>query len=243
MMGMTITVEVVGARDSKIFDDVFSYFRHVDEVFSTYKETSEITKINKGLIKENAYSEEMRHIFSQAKKTTIETHGYFSIITNDGVCDPSGIVKGWAIKNAADMIEKAGYRSFFVDAGGDIEARGTNEEGAPWTVGIRDPFNPEKNIVKVLYLKNNGVATSGSYSRGAHIYNPHDRTNALDEIISITVIGPNVYDADRFATAAFAMQRDGIAFIELLPGFEGYMIDTNGTATMTSGFDRYTTAQ
>jgi FAD:protein FMN transferase len=83
------------------------------------------------------------------------------------------------------------------------------------------------------------VATSGTAIRGQHIYDPHDPDRALVEILSITVIGPNVYDADRFATAAFAMQRKGIRFIEALPGFEGYMIDADARATYTSGFERH----
>ncbi len=55
----------------------------------------------------------------------------------------------------------------------------------------------------------------------------------------MTVIGPDVYEADRFATAAFAMGRMGVAFVEGLDGFEGYMIDAQGIATYTSGFERY----
>ena len=59
---------------------------------------------------------------------------------------------------------------------------------------------------------------------------------ASDEIASVTVIGPDVYEADRFATAAFAMGRDGAAFLESQPGLEAYVIDRAGVATMTSGF-------
>ncbi len=61
----------------------------------------------------------------------------------------------------------------------------------------------------------------------------------LDDVKSLTVIGPDIYEADRFATAAFAMGRGGIDFIESLEGFEGYMIDASKTATFTSGFGRY----
>ena len=57
----------------------------------------------------------------------------------------------------------------------------------------------------------------------------------------MTVIGPNVYEADRFATPAFAMGKKGIDFVENLPGLEGYMVDKDGIATMTSGFEKYTT--
>jgi thiamine biosynthesis lipoprotein len=86
-----------------------------------------------------------------------------------------------------------------------------------------------------------GVATSGTYVRGQHIYNPKILGPLETDILSLTVIGPNIYEADRFATAAFAMGREGIVFIERRDGLEGYMIDLNGQATLTSGFERYVT--
>jgi FAD:protein FMN transferase len=87
-------------------------------------------------------------------------------------------------------------------------------------------------------MKDGGVATSGNYIRGAHIYDPKTE-NPLKDLVSITVIGPNVYEADRFATAAFAMGEKGIYFIESLKGFEEYAIDKAGIATQTSGFKKY----
>jgi thiamine biosynthesis lipoprotein len=85
-----------------------------------------------------------------------------------------------------------------------------------------------------------GIATSGTYIRGRHIYDPFAAEGqSIDEIVSLTVLGPNVYEADRFATAAFAMGPAGIHFIERESGLEGYMIGKNGIATMTSGFAEY----
>ena len=105
-------------------------------------------------------------------------------------------------------------------------------------MGIQNPFNINE-IVKVLAVTDCGVATSGTYVRGQHIYNPRNAEPLNTSIVSLTVIGPNIYEADRFATAAFAMGEDGIAFIEDLEGFEGYQIDNTGLATITSGFERF----
>ena len=182
----------------------------------------------------------MHEVFTIAKCTMAESDGYFNIRRPDGSIDPSGVVKSWAIKNTADIITNAGYTDFIIDAGGDIAVSGTNEHGDDWSVGIRNPFKRDE-IIKLMYPKGFGVATSGSYIRGAHIYDPHDPEMPLDEIVSITVIGPDVLEADRFATAAFAMGPRGIRFIEQMPDLEGYMIDRNGIATMTSGFDFFTT--
>jgi len=125
-----------------------------------------------------------------------------------------------------------------VDAGGDVQTFGVNEDNQPWRIGIRNPFDTNE-IVKVIAASNLGVATSGTYVRGQHIYNPHDLKQNFFDVMSITVIGPDIYEADRFATAAFAMGQNGIHFIESLEGFEGYMIDKNGLATYTTGFERY----
>jgi thiamine biosynthesis lipoprotein len=84
-----------------------------------------------------------------------------------------------------------------------------------------------------------GVATSGTYVRGQHIYDPIHNQTLPDGVVSLTVIGPNIYEADRFATAAFAMGLEGIYFIESLEGFEGYLINQQGQATFTSGFTEY----
>lgn len=238
LMGMHITIEVTDDNSKqKDINAIYDYFTYVDEKFSTYKQTSEISQINNGKIKENQYSDDMKLILALAEQTKKDSNGYFDIIHN-GRLDPSGIVKGWAILQAAKLLSQKGFKNFYVDAGGDVQVSGKNAKGKLWSVGIKNPFN-QTEIVKVLALDNKGIATSGTYIRGNHIYNPYKNQEKLQEIVSITVIGANVYEADRFATAAFAMGRKGINFIQQLPSLEAYMIDKNGIATYTSGFEKF----
>ncbi len=237
LMGMPITLEVMDTTVSQDdLDTVFAYFVAVDNTFSTYKDTSEIAKINKGELSSTQYSEDMKTILALSEQTKKETHGYFDIQHN-GTYDPSGIVKGWAIHNAATLLKAQGFQDFYIDAGGDIQLAG-KKHGNLWRVGIRNPFNRIEHI-KVLALTDRGIATSGTAIRGQHIYDPLHRDTPLLDISSLTVIGPNIYEADRFATAAFAMGKRGIQFIEALAGFEGYMIDAHAQATFTSGFEGY----
>jgi len=239
IMGMPVTLDIVGSDvPESIFEKVFLYFRSIEERFSVYKETSEITKINHGIIKEKDYSEDMRKVFALCEETKNLSDGYFDIRSPGGFLDPSGLVKGWAIYNAAEILKADGFENFYINVGSDIEARGTNTDGEPWKIGIRNPFN-EKEIVKVVNVNGRGVATSGNQARGKHIYDPSQKNAPADEIASITIIGPNAYEADRFATPAFAMGKKGIDFIEGLKGFEGYSIDKNGIAMMTSGIEQY----
>jgi thiamine biosynthesis lipoprotein len=237
-MGMPARVELLGAHDQKPIDAIFNLWSAIDDRFSTYKGSSEISRINRKEVGKTQYSDEMREILSLADKTSAETQGYFNIERPDGLIDPSGLVKGWAIQKGAELAEKLGFNSYYLEIGGDIQTSGHDKNGQEWTIGIRNPFN-HGEVIKVLYPHGAGVATSGTAARGRHIYNPHDPKSPLTDIASITVIGPNIYEADRFATAAFAMGKGGVLFINSLAGFEAYAVDRDGIATMTAGIDAY----
>jgi thiamine biosynthesis lipoprotein len=235
LMGMPITVDIGGTSGAALVETVFDYFQQIDRRFSTYRTYSEISSINRGDVPVSDWSDEMVEVLALAEETRRQTDGYFDVRKPDGSLDPSGIVKGWAIRNAAKIVERAGVRDFFIEAGGDIQSLGRNALGLDWSVGIRNPFNADE-IVKIVYPRGRGIATSGTYVRGQHIYNPHGAGDPITDIVSLTVIGADVLEADRFATAAFAMGRDGILFIEQTPGLEGYVVDIKGRATPTTGF-------
>jgi len=241
IMGMPITVEIVDDAPSMLMRDVFDYFTDVDNRFSLYKSDSEISEYNRGKTALSGLSADLLEVLALADRTKAETNGYFEVRRPDGLLDPSGIVKGWAVRNAALMIRASGVRNFYVDAGGDIQTGGTSSDGTVWKVGIRNPFD-EREIVKAVLIGDRGIATSGTYVRGQHIYNPRQSTEQIDGIVSLTIIGPDVLEADRFATAAFAMGEDGIYFVEELPGIEGYIINSLGVATQTSGFEEFVTS-
>jgi len=249
IMGMPITVAIpdrermddVGpqtrfATVADAADAVFEYFRAVDEQFSPYKPTSETSRIDRGELSEAQASPEMLEVLRLSEETRKETDGYFDVRFK-GRFDPSGLVKGWAIYRAARILDDDGFISFCIEAGGDIEVRGANDEGQPWAIGLRSPFDPSK-LIRKLALPGCGIATSGTYIRGEHIYNPRTGS-AANEIASFTVIGPNVYEADRFATAAFAMGKAGIEFMAARPDLDAYMVEWSGTATYTPGFARF----
>ena len=183
-MGMPVTVEVADAgATAELIERVFAYFEYIDATFSTYKPSSEISRINRGELAIAQASADMRTIFRLAEQTRGETAGYFAI-ARDGGYDPSGIVKGWAIDRAADILRDGGCANFYVDAGGDVQLAGHNAEGQDWRVGIRNPFNLHE-IVKALALTDCGVATSGTSIRGQHIYDPNRPGQPLTESVWI----------------------------------------------------------
>jgi len=103
IMGMPIEVQVVnGPPDAH--EAVFAHLTRVDERFSTYKDDSEISALNRADITHDGTSDEMKEIFEIGAQTKRETDGYFDMRRHDGLIDPSGVVKGWAIHNAAALL-------------------------------------------------------------------------------------------------------------------------------------------
>jgi thiamine biosynthesis lipoprotein len=237
-MGMPVTVRIDDDRAGPAdLAAVATWLEEVDCRFSPYLATSEVCRFNAGMIGRHAISGDLATIWRLCEQTKTETDGYFDPV-HDGWFDPSGLVKGWAIERASALLATRGFANHFVEAGGDIQAAGRNGAGQPWRIGTRNPFRREE-LVKVLAVSDRGVATSGTAARGRHIYNPR-RPDALEtDLVSLTVIASSIFEADRMATAAFAMGRDGLAFIAERPGLEAYAIAADGIAAFTQGFPRY----
>ena len=237
VMGMPCSIQIMDdAASHADVEEVFTYLRAMEAQFSTYKSDSEIQRINRGEWSLDQCSSQMRTVLTLCEQTRRETNGFFDIHLN-GKLDPAGIVKGFAIYVATEMLRHKGFSNFFLEIGGDIQAYGKNEDNEKWRVGIRNPFNISE-IVQVVHLSDRGIATSGTYLRGHHIHDPIHRKPA-DALVSLTVIGPNVYEADRFATAAFAMGTEGLGFLESLGDFEACMITRDEKSYATAGFADY----
>lgn len=237
LMGMPVTLVIVDTHASHAdIEREYLYLEGIDRRFSTYKPTSEISRLNRGELTLAQASDETRLIFALADQTKQETHGYFNI-EKDGYIDPSGLVKGWAIQQVANRLAERGFANYMVDIGGDIQTAGHGPSGSAWRLGVQNPFNP-REIVKVVQLNDGAIATSGTYIRGQHIYNPY-KAGPITDLVSLTVVGRRIYDVDRFATAAFAMAKEGVTFIDRLDGYEAYMIDSAGHGVATRGFIHY----
>ncbi len=231
---MPVTVNVAGdVVDPAALNDVFADFRLLDNIFSPFIETSEVSRMNRGELAPEQAGELAGQVMKLCRQYERATDGYFSA-WNGGRFDPSGLVKGWAIDRACSILDRRGYRNFYVDAGGDVQTRGLRDAVRPWRVGIRHPVVRDKFACVVL-VSGSAVATSGTYEKGEHIINPHTGEPAA-ALLSFTVVGPDILQADVFATAAFAMGMPGLDFILNTPGYEAFAIDRQLRAWSTPGF-------
>ncbi|MGI8420748.1 MAG: FAD:protein FMN transferase [Gaiellaceae bacterium] len=236
VMGMPIVVDVRDRDvDGGTIDRMFAWLRLVDETFSTYKEDSEISRLNRGELAIDEVHPDVAAVLARCEELRIETHGFFDAraVSPDQV-DPSGIVKGWAVDRAAALLDEAGARNYAVNAAGDIRLRGGALPDACWRVGIQHPRIVDR-IAKLLEVSDLAIATSGAYARGEHVLDPHTRRPPVG-VLSVTVTGPDLATADAYATAGFAMGADGPAWTSTLLGYEAMTILEDDRVLSTAGF-------
>jgi thiamine biosynthesis lipoprotein len=223
VMGMPVSIDIPGDDTAQAFTWAFARLRQIDKKFSTYKPDSEVSKYIKGEVDQADLSPELKNIIRACRAAEKKTDGYFSAWAA-GKFDPSGYVKGWAIAEAGEIIEKAGFKTYCIGAGGDILARSDSEK--IWNIGIQDPADKTK-ILNTLSISNGAIATSGNYERGPHIINPKTKKPAT-ELLSVTVTGPDIIWADVLATAIFAMgKQKGSEFIKSQPSYKAFIIKLN----------------
>jgi thiamine biosynthesis lipoprotein len=236
-MGTVATVEVGEVSkhvDAEwLVDEAFAWLREVDARFSTYRHDSEVNRLHRGEIRYDDCSTELRHVLERCADLWAQTDGYFDVYAG-GRLDPSGFVKGWAVQVASERLTAAGAVNHLVDAGGDIQTRGRPAEGCQWEIGIRHPWDPQ-SICWAIGGSDFAVATSGTYERGPHVFDP--RTGQPARMLrSVTVVGHDLAIADAYATAAVAMGAHVQAWLASLTDHESAVVMEDGTCLRSAGF-------
>ncbi|MDX6600358.1 MAG: FAD:protein transferase, partial [Gaiellales bacterium] len=212
IMGMPIVIDL---RDDDAGDDLleraFAEFRSVDERFSTYRDDSEMMRINRGHLALADAHCDVRQILDRCEALRSETNGFFDVrAASPSMLEPSGLVKGWSVDRVSALLEAAGLCYFAVSAGGDVVTRGRALPDDYWRVGIQHPDIADR-VAKVVVANDLAIATSGAYARGDHVLDPHTGRPPTG-VLSVTITGPALATADAYATAAFAMGTAGPAW-------------------------------
>ena len=239
-MGTAISVDVRdGGFGADALDDVFAWFRRVDDIFSTYRADSQISRLGRGEMTVADCDPDVTWVLDRCEEVGRSTGGFFDVWAT-GVLDPSGLVKGWSVEVASGMLVERGSVNHCINAGGDIRLRGEPEPGRPWHTGIAHPLVPGRLTV-VVTGRDMAVATSGTAERGRHVIDPRDGRPA-DALASVTVVGSELTMTDAVATAAFAMGLDAPGWLEHLEEHDAYVIDAGGHVWWTAGFARHAPA-
>lgn len=243
VMGMAVSIDI---RDrgtaGEAIDDVVDWLHHVDRTFSTHKPESPISAMGRGEVGLDDVDDEIRDVLRLCEVLRSDSNGAFDVFEvpapNGTRFDPSGMVKGWAIERAAELLERHGCENFCINAGGDIAIRGNPIDNQPWRVGIRHPDEPDRLALVIDASRRLAIATSATYERGAHIVDPRTAEHPT-ELASVTVIGPDLTLADAYATTVFVMGLDGLDWVEAHVGYDAYIITRDDLTYWTDGFAQY----
>ena len=226
-MGTVVSLDL---RDDDVPDDVvdaaLASLHDVDRRFSMWKPDSEVSRLARGEVDESQVSADVREVLRLCEDLRLASGGVFDARRwrDDGLLDPTGLVKGWAAERAALILDAAGADRYSLNTGGDAVVRGEPEPGRGWRVGIQHPRQRDK-VAAVVAISDLAVATSGAYERGQHIVDARTGQPPSD-VLSMTVIGASLTLADAYATAAFAMGRAGLGWIAGIPGYSACAITT-----------------
>jgi thiamine biosynthesis lipoprotein len=208
---------------------VWTELDRLESIFSTFRSDSEISRINRGELHLLDASPEVIEVVDACTWLEHASNGAFRARRpGDMIIDPAGFVKGWATELAAQHLDRAGLRNWYLSVGGDIQTRGTARNGSPWRVAIADPnCDDPQAIAAIVELNGDAIATSGTASRGRHLWDGRTDRPA-ESLASMTVVGPNLTWADALATAAFVMGIDGIDWVSQFPSYRALAISVDG---------------
>ncbi|MCX4573817.1 FAD:protein FMN transferase [Streptomyces sp. NBC_01571] len=240
VMGTVFSFDVRGGEPDLVraaLDEAVAELHKVDEVFSTYREDSQLSRLARGESSVEECDPEVGEVLDLCAEAERLSAGWFST-RYGGRLDPTGLVKGWATERAARRMAAAGASGVSVNGGGDVQLFGAPGTHRPWRVGVSDPLRPGglAAVVSAAGVEELAVATSGTAERGAHIVDPSTGRSAVTDLVAVTVVGPRLTWVDAWATAAFAMgSREALSWLESLPDIEALLITAGDEVRCTGG--------
>jgi thiamine biosynthesis lipoprotein len=242
VMGLPVSLALRGrhlddpqARNA--WAEVMADLREVDRVFSTYREDSFVSRLDRGEVTLDECPTEVAEVLELGRLARAQSGGAFDVRRRaaDGTLalDPSGVVKGWAVQRASAWLHALADTDFCLSAGGDMVCHTDDPAGEPWRIGIEDPADAQRLIGRVA-VNRGAVATSGTAHRGPHIVD--GRTGAVPtRVASVTVLADSLTWADIDATAAYALDSGAAAWLAGRTGRRSIVVWRDGTVEEVSG--------
>lgn len=159
--------------------------------------------------------------------------------------DLGGIAKGYAADVAVSIITEHGNKAAIINLGGNVYAYGEKANGAPFKIGVQNPFSPRGDYLGILSVKNKTVVTSGTYERFFeqdgiiyhHILDPKTGYPVENDLESVTIVTDSSMSADALSTMTFVLGlEEGLKLVETLDNVEALFITKDYQLYASSGF-------
>ncbi|MBQ9254003.1 MAG: FAD:protein FMN transferase [Bacteroidales bacterium] len=156
--------------------------------------------------------------------------------------DFNAIAQGYTTDMITKYLDNKGIRSFLIDVGGEVYARGLKPKKEKWKVAIEQPTkssNEERSYNATVSLKDESIVTSGSYRKFyeengvkySHTIDPKTGRPVRHSLLSVSVIAKDATTADGLATSFMVMGLNkSIEFLQNHKEYSAYFIysDSNG---------------
>lgn len=226
VMGTVVTIDLYGDEylDERELvrsvDVAVGVLREADEVFSTYKSNSPLSRLRRSELTIGEVPGVILDVLDECRIAWRHSRGWFDPWSLPGGVDPTGLVKGWAARRALEPLRNRGLSGALVSAAGDIASFGGPANNEPFRIGVVRPTDGSR--LACIVESPGAVATSGTYERGNHLINPF--TGVATSSASATVTGPDLGLADALATALAVAGPSGLEFMRAVRGYEGLVI-------------------
>jgi FAD:protein FMN transferase len=235
LMGMPVSLALRGRH---VDDDAAHHawqrcleiLRGVDAMFSTYREDSFVSRLDRGEVTVDDAPAEVREVLDLGERARRESGGAFDVRrpAGDGTTrlDTDGVVKGWAVQRASAAFAVLTDTDYCLSAGGDMVCHVADDRRPAWRIGIEDPHDPSR-LAATVEVRRGAVATSGHAHRGHHVVDA--RTGAVPTgVASVTVLADDLTWADLDATAAYALGPDALTWLRERAGRRGVVVWEDG---------------
>ncbi|GAA4270723.1 FAD:protein FMN transferase [Aquimarina gracilis] len=282
--GTSFSVQFIEEKEVDFSKSYDSLVEVINASMSTYIDTSDISRINKGDATV-VIDDHFKKVFAVSKRIYAETKGAFdptigvlvnawdfgpggkvmsldslkidSLLVSVGLdkvalqkdkivkshentfIDFNALAKGYAVDVFAEFLENKGYQNYLVEIGGEIRGKGKNViKQKPWRIGVEDPnFDDTQSYSKVISLRDQSMATSGSYrkfkldengNRYAHIIDTKTGYPHKSNLLSVSILADTCVEADAYATAFMSMGLErSKQFLEKHPELKVFFIYEN----------------
>lgn len=253
---------IIYRSSEDLHPQIIDRLRAFDASLSTFNPHSTISVINQG--RDTVWNEDFRTMYETAERINVLSHGAFDIrvaplvnawgfgfsnrleMTPErvdslrqirNILDASAIAKGQGCDAVARMLESHGVTDYLVEIGGEVVARGHNDKGNPWHVGIvspkDDPTGANTELERIVSSTSLNMATSGNYRqyyydggiRRSHTIDPRTGYPVQHSLLSATVTSTTCMEADALATACMVLGADSaLMMINSIPDTECFLI-------------------
>ncbi|HEX6749101.1 MAG TPA: FAD:protein FMN transferase [Longimicrobium sp.] len=146
-----------------------------------------------------------------------------------------GIARGFAVDRGIEALRAAGIARAVVDLGGNFRVLGPPPVHPGWTMGLKDPRDPE-SVFAAVRIDGGAVSTSGDDGqffeaggmRYSRVLDPRTRQPARG-VVSVSVIAPSGILSEALATPLYVLgPEEGCRLVARWPGVDAVWVRDSG---------------